>query len=331
MKSTPVASRQVATLGHDQCGGLARARPLWQRVRDSWFLYGLLVPSFALLFLFTYYPAILAMAESFFDWEPGLKNTFVGLYNYRRVLGDRVFWQSWRVVLIMAVWKFSIPFAIPILVAEAIFNLKSDTAKNLFRVAILVPILVPGIVNLMLWKWLYSAPDGGLNLILQAVGLGHLARPWLGSRETALPAILFMGFPWVSGTSPLIYLAGLLNISQEAIDASLIDGCPTWRRILAIDLPHLMPQIRLFLVFGIIGLLQEFGGPLALTQGGPGNSTMVPGLYLYARAFGVDRYEKNYTRLGEACAVGVLIFCVIFVLTYLANKYARTSGVEYEA
>lgn len=308
-----------------------RKRGLWWRLKRHWYVYVMLIPSFGLLLLFTYYPATVAMVESFFDWKPGVRNTFVGLYNYRRVLTDNVFWFSWRNVLILAAWKFSLPFLIPILVAEGIFNLRSSAAKNFYRTAILVPILVPGIVNLMLWKWIYSAPDGGLNLLLKAAGLGHLAKPWLGTTATALPAILFMGFPWVVGTAPLIYLAGLMNISGEVIDASRIDGCSTLRRIASIDLPHLLPQVRLFLIFGIIDVLQSFGGPLALTRGGPGIATMVPGLYLYKMAFGLERFEKAYTLLGAACAVGVLLFIVIFVLTFVANKYTRTSGVEYEA
>lgn len=304
-------------------GSMTERKRFWLRVRNAWVLYALLVPSFGLLVLFTYYPAATAMIQSFYDWLPGVRSRFIGLQNYQRILGDKVFWLSWRNILIVAVWQFSIPFLIPIAVAEAIFNLKSRTAKNIYRVAILIPILVPGIVNLLLWKWLYSSPDGGINLLLQAGGMGHLGRPWLGTVQTALPAILFMGFPWVTGTWPLIYLAGLLNISEDVIDASLIDGCSTWRRIISVDLPHLMGQIRLFVMFGLIHVLQEWGRQLALTGGGPGNATMVPGLYLYARAFGIERQESAYTRMGEACAVGVAMFVVIFVLTFIANRYMR--------
>lgn len=171
-------------------------------MKRHWYVYAMLLPSFGLLLVFTYYPAAAAMVESFFDWKPGVKNTFVGLYNYKRVLTDNVFWFSWRNVLIIAAWRFSLPFTVPILVAEGIFNLKSRQAKEIYRTAILIPILVPGIVNLMLWKWIYSAPDGGLNLLLRAVGLAELAKPWLGTTATALPAMLFMGFPWVVGTAP---------------------------------------------------------------------------------------------------------------------------------
>jgi ABC-type sugar transport system permease subunit len=114
------------------------------------------------------------------------------------------------------------------------------------------------------------------------------------------------------------------------MDSTRVDGCPTWRRVLNIDLPHIIPQLRLFMIFGLIGTLQNLGGPLALTGGGPGNATMVPGLYLYSRAFGIVREEKAYTRLGEALAVGVIMFIVIFILTYIANRVTRTSGTEYE-
>lgn len=307
-----------------------REKSLWRRIRENWLLYVLLVPGFALLILFTYYPTVMAIGGSFFRWRANVRAEFVADANYRAVLTDPIFWQSWRNVLVWALWYFTVPFVIPILVAEAIFNLTNARAKDVFRIAILVPILVPGIVTLLLWKWIYSAPNGGLNLLLRAVGLAEWTRPWLGLKETALPAILFLGFPWFVGTAPLIYLAGLMNISSDVLDSAKIDGCPRWKRIIAIDLPHIMPQIRLFLIFGVIGLLQNFGTPLALTRGGPSNATMVPGLYLYNKAFGIDRFEKAYTRMGEALAVGVIMFIVIFVLTYAANRFLRTSGTEYE-
>jgi raffinose/stachyose/melibiose transport system permease protein len=297
-------------------------------MRKQWYLYVMLVPGLALLFLFIYYPAVVAMVESFFNWVPGVSNTFVGTYNYRRVLTDPVFWKSWRNIGIIALWQFSVPFVMPIIVAEAIFNLRSQWAKNFYRIVILIPTLVPGIVNLMIWRWLYVYPDGGINLILKAAGLGHIAKPWLGTKQTALPALLFMGFPWIVGAAPLVYLAGLLNISQEVIDASKIDGCSTVRRILAIDIPHLMGQVRLYFIFGLIGLLQQFGQQLAMTRGGPSNATIVPGLYLYKKFYGLERFERAYTRMGDACAVGVMMFIVIFALTQIANRYTRFGAAE---
>lgn len=308
-----------------------RKKSPWARVRANWVVYLLLVPGFALLLLFAYYPTVTAFVGSVFDWRGTVRTDFVGWSNYEQVLGDPVFWKSVRNVLIWAAWYLTVPFLMPLLVAEAIFNLRSRRWKSFFRMSILVPILVPGIVVTLLWRWIYSSPNGGLNLILDALGLGELARPWLGLTDTALPALLFMNFPWIVGIAPLIILAGLMNISEDVLDSSLIDGCPRWRRVLVIDIPHILPQIRLLLIFEIIRILQNVHVPLALTGGGPSNATMVPGLYLYDKAFGIDRFETVYTRIGEALAVGGLMFATLFVLTFLANRYVRTSGTEYQA
>jgi len=305
-----------------------KSRDMWQDMKRHWYVYAMIAPCLALIVFFRYFPGAISFVESFFIWEPGLRNDWAGLANYRTVLKDSVFWVSFRNTLIIATWSFAIPFCMPILIAEAIFNLKSTAAKNFYRVVILIPLLVPGIVNLMLWKWMYTYPAGGINLILTAIGLGDLTRPWLALMSTALPALLLMGFPWVTGTAPLIYLAGLMNISSEVLDAAQIDGCSLFQRIIHVDLPHIVGQIRLFLIFDIIGVLQGFGTQLAITRGGPSNATMVPGLYVYKKAFGLERFEMAYPEMGAACAVAVILFITIFGLTFVANKYARISGIS---
>jgi len=305
-----------------------RKRSVWRQAVHHRLMYALLFPTFALLLTFIYYPAGLALVMSLYDWQPGLRSDFVGLLNFRRIFGDRLFWQAWSNVGWIALWTFTIPFAMPLIVAEAIYNLRSSRAKAIYRVLILVPILVPAMVNLQLWKWLYSFPNGGLNLLLKAVGLHDWVKPWLGTPSTALPALLFMGFPWIIGVTPLIYLAGLMNIPTEILDAATIDGASTLRRIVSIDIPNLLGQVRLFVVFGIIGIFQGFGTQLALTQGGPYGATMVPGMYLYIKAFGVERFDKIYARLGEASAVGVVLFVLILVFSYLGHKHLRVSGVD---
>ena len=318
MASTLIDSKPAASFAKNP------PKSLWQQIKKNWFVYAFLLPSFILFITWIYYPAGVAFFESMFNWQPNVRNEFVGYLNFKSVLTDRGFWISWRNTLLIAAWTFTIPFAMPILVAEAIFNLKSKVAKNFYRIAVLVPVLVPGIVNLMIWKWMYVYPDGGINLILKTAGLGQYVTPWLATQNTAMPAILFMGFPWITGVASLVYLAGLLGIELDVIDASKIDGCSTWRRIISIDLPYLMGQIRLYLIFGIIGLLQGFGAQLALTRGGPNNATIVPGLYLYKLAFGLERFEKAHRQMGEASAVGVILFVLILGLSIMV--YRRTGG-----
>jgi ABC-type sugar transport system permease subunit len=121
-----------------------------------------------------------------------------------------------------------------------------------------------------------------------------------------------MGFPWVGGTSVLIYMSGLMNISAEVIDASKLDGASTFRRILSIDIPLLVGQIRYFLIFGIIGGFQDYGTQVVLTQGGPGYATYVPGYYMWELVYTFDN-------IGKASAVGTLLFIVIIFFTIIAN------------
>jgi len=117
-------------------------------------------------------------------------------------------------------------------------------------------------------------------------------------------------FPFVGGIGVLIYLAGLQGISTEIFDAAALDGASGLRRFFSIDLPLIKGQIRLNLVLSIITGLQVLVGPLVLTNGGPVDATMVPGLYMYQQAF-------TYGRLGYASAIGVVVFIAVFVLTVM--------------
>src|SRR5205085_2437203 len=107
---------------------------------------------------------------------------------------------------------------------------------------------------------------------------------WLGNPDLALYCVAFVGFPWISGFNLLVYLAGLQNIPQEVLDASLIDGAGRWRRFSGVHLPLILGQVKLLLILSIINTLQGFVTIYILTQGGPANATTVPGLEMYVQA-----------------------------------------------
>jgi ABC-type sugar transport system permease subunit len=181
--------------------------------------------------------------------------------------------------------------------------------------------VAPLVVVILLWKFIYDPSVGLLNTLLGAVGLSALQHAWLGEFGTALPALMFIGFPFASGTSVLIYLAGLMNIPSEVMEAASLDGATGVRRILHVDLPLLMGQVKLFIVLGIIGGVQAFEIPLILTQGGPGWATEVPGLRMYQVAF-----EDN--RFGYASAIGFVLFLVVLLLTFITFRFIRSSESE---
>jgi ABC-type sugar transport system permease subunit len=141
------------------------------------------------------------------------------------------------------------------------------------------------------------------------------APAWLGHSKLIVPAILLWGFPWIGTVGVLIYLAGLQNISNDVYEAAEIDGLG---KFWSLELPLILTQVRINLIFMTIGTLSDYGlfflllGP----DGGPGNVGMVPGLYMYKSAFVEGRF-------GYACALGMVLFVMILAITVVYQKYVK--------
>lgn len=292
---------------------------LMRRIWKGRQAYLFLLPLFTLLIIFCYYPPISGIFHSFFDWNDVGKSTFIGLDNYKELFNDRIFIRSIPILFKIILPKLIIGIVVPLIMAEMIYAVTSKKLQYAYRVLILLPIVAPGIVGLLIWKFIYDPTHGFLTSLLKSLGLlgANAVIDWLGNPKTVIPSLIFMGFPWIGGTGVLIYMAGIINISTEVIESSRLDGASTLRRIFSIDIPLLMGQIRYFLVFGIIQGLQDFGIQIALTSGGPGYSTYVPGYHMYVQAFTAGR-------MGYACAVGTTMFIVIFILSLFAYKKIRT-------
>ena len=286
-------------------------RGRWRKVLRASRAYLYLTPTFAMLAVFCYYPPLLAFARSFYVWNGADAAEWCGLANFRSMLSDEVLLASiWNQVKI-AVFAMVVGIVAPFIAAELIFGLRSVRMKYWYRVLLVVPMVVPGIVLLLLWQFIYDPNVGVLNALLEAAGIPK--RAWLHDPDLALLAIMCMGFPFVGGVNVLIILAGLNNIGTDIYDAAKLDGIGLWQRLLKIDIPLTMGQIKLLLIMATIGALNGYGAQLILTDGGPGYSTMVPGLHMYHQAFLFDR-------LGYACAIGLVLFLVILVLTTVYMK-----------
>ena len=295
-----------------------RQATLRERIYRYRFVYIMLVPTFALLLTFNYYPAFMGLYRAFFKWDIGLQPEFLGLGNFEKLfIRDDIFIKSLRHVSLLTSWRVISAVTFPFIVAELIFNLRSNVHKYTYRVLTILPAVVPGIVILLLWQFIYDGTHGLLNAFLEGIGLEDWQQPWLGSPKTALYAVTFMGFPWVGGVTVLIYLAGLQGISDEVIDSSLVDGCSGLRRIFAIDIPLILGQFKLIIVLAVIGGLQGWVAVFVMTAGGPGTASMVPGLWMYNNAF-------LWNKMGYASAIGMFLFVLIMCLTILNVKFVKT-------
>jgi raffinose/stachyose/melibiose transport system permease protein len=219
--------------------------------------------------------------------------------------------------------------------AVVIHRLRSEKANYWYRVLFVVPMIIPGMVYLLLWKFFFE-PNGVFNLLLRGSGLlALLARldawlgwggvfasgtnpVWLGSPQLVLPAMILWGFPWVGVVGVLIYLAGLQSIDASVYEAADLDGISPFGKFLHIELPLILTQVRINLVLMVIGTLQTYGFILILfgDAGGPNGKLMVPGLYMFRQAF-IERY------VGYACCIGLVLFFFILILTEINNRFVR--------
>jgi ABC-type sugar transport system permease subunit len=290
-----------------------RRRRGWRRYY-KYYLY--LAPTFVLLLIFGYYPPLVALYQAFFNWDGIAIDQFVGLQNFFQMGQD----PALRSSVVNAVLLLLVAVFANIVPPLAVFNLRSRVAKYWYRLILVVPIVVPIVVIWLLWYFFYD-PDAGLfNGILRALHLPTMG--FLTSPAQALPSLMFIGFPWVSGIAVLIYLAALNNIGEEILDAARLDGALGFTRVRTIDFPLVLGQVKLLSVLAIIGSLQGYALQLVLTKGGPGYATEVPGYVMYQEAF-------SYQRLGYACSIGLVLFLVILTLTYINLRCVRSS-VEYQ-
>ncbi len=287
-----------------------------------------ILPAFILLCVFCLYPTIMAFVNSFTDWDGGSHAEFIWFENYKRVFTDRLFWKSLLNAVILTVVGMILGNAAGILLAELMYNLKSRMMP-IYRFLFVLPAMIPGIIVLLLWqKLVFSGSSTGLaNTIISLFGAKPLE--WFASKETwvVFLSIFLYGFPWVGGTSFLIYLAGLNAIDHSVIEASQLDGLSFWGRVFRIDLPLISGQLKYFLVMGFIGGLQNYSMQYAITNGGPGevidsmlSGTMVPGYYIYRLITGSSK-EGAY---GYACAMGVVMFVIIMIVTIINNKLIKS-------
>jgi ABC-type sugar transport systems, permease components len=298
-------------------------------------LYLLIFPTFALILVFNYAPILMGFYYSFTRYD-GLHAFWIGFENYVRIFKDPALVQSYINMAIILPFTIITGVTMPLFVAYLIYHLRHANVRYWFRVLFTIPMVVPTIVMLLIWIFMYT-PTGGVNSILDVLGLhqwtmgpGGQQHAWLGDAKTALAGVLFVGFPWVTPVNMLIFLAGLEAIDIELIDAAKVDGARAWTMFWNIELPMIVGQIRLVIVTGTIGVMGGFQNILVMTNGGPGYATMVPALRMYDTVMNLGAGGTNSVpQMGFGSAIGVFLFMIIMVVTLFNLRIIRR--VEPEA
>jgi multiple sugar transport system permease protein len=299
-------------------------RPSLIRRPKAWVEQGglsTLLLALPMLILFTYFswiPIGRAVVMSFQKTNLIRPAEWVGLDNFRHVLNDPLLWKAarntGRFVLIALVFGFPIPVLLAICMSEL------TRAKGLLSALAFLPVVIPPVASILLWRVFYDAGDNGLfNTIFGWVGLGPY--PWIQSADTSMISIVLLATWSNAGSTVVIYLAALASVRGELYEAAEVDGASMWQRIWHVTLPQLRTVLFVTLILQIIGTFQVFTEPFLLTGGGPANSTLTILLLVYRRAFGTGGGGGDY---GAAAALSIMLVVFLAVLSAVYFRATRS-------
>jgi raffinose/stachyose/melibiose transport system permease protein len=281
-----------------------------RRFADNLTIFLFLLPALVLFLLFVIYPIFQSVYYSFFDWKGfGPAEDYVGLDNFKNILGDRVFMIALRNAFLLIV--FSLCLQLPLSLMLAVMVGRDLPGRIFFRTVFFMPYVISEVITAIMWLFLLNPnPDRGfVNAVL--VALGGESQPWLGDTSLVLPA-LFVAITWkFFGFHMLLYLAGLQNIPLEIEEAARIDGANPLQSFFYITLPLLASTIRTSVYLSVLGSIQTFVLVWIMTKGGPVNASET--LATYMIRFGFVRFQLGY---GSAMAIYMFLFCLTFSLIY---------------
>ena len=289
--------------------------------RNAQWLYGwlLLLPAAALLALFTHYPAVATAWHSLYSTPKGARPAhFVGLENFRQLAEDPIFWKAFT----NNVWYAlgTIPASIALALLMATWVNRKIAGRGFLRLAYFTPTILPMIAVANIWLFFYT-PEYGL--LEQVLGLfGAPSHNWLGSKSTALPALMVVTVWKEAGFFMIFYLAALQSMSPSLAEAAAIEGASRWYFFRRITFPLLMPTTLFVLINAVINSFKLVDQLFIMTKGGPDNASSLLLYYIYQVAFSF--LDESY-----AATLTVVLLSILAVLA-IGQYFLLEKRIHYQ-
>jgi sn-glycerol 3-phosphate transport system permease protein len=291
---------------------LKKMKPSQARAVQGWLL---LLPTMALLTLFTYWPAVSTIIDSFMSTpRSGHPSVFVGLDNYEQMIGDSVFWRSATNNLWFALG--TVPISMAIAITMALWVNDKIAARSFVRAAFFAPTVLPMIAVANLWLFFYTPQFGFLEQVRGAFGLEP--RNWVGSADTALLSVIVVAIWKESGFFMIFYLAALQSISPTLGEAARVEGASRMQFLWRVQLPLLMPTTLFVLINAAINAFRMVDHIFVLTRGGPDNASTLLLFHIYNVAF--SYWETGYASALTVVLLGVLALIALVQYGFLERR-----------
>jgi len=263
------------------------------------------LPCLAILGIFVYYPLVQNFIYSFFRFSAfSPEKIFVGVQNYANLLKDTIVVTALRNNLRYAIISVLCQVCFGLVLAAILEDRSFRRVSPLFRTMFFLPVLISISVICLLFSFIYRPMDGLLNSFLQFIGLGSLARPWLGSAKTAIFATIAVSQWQSTGYVMMLFIVAIQKIPDELYEAAEIDGANKMQRFFVITLPQVREMFFVTSLITVTGSFMVFNEPYILTQGGgPGTSSITIAVHMYQSGFFKDM-------MGYASTIAVVIFLI---------------------
>ncbi|MEU6860524.1 sugar ABC transporter permease [Glycomyces sp. NPDC046736] len=266
--------------------------------------------------VFSWLPIGRAVVMSFQRTNLVTDPVWVGFANFQQVFADPQLWTAVQNTGYFAI--LALLFGYPIPLVAAILMSEVRKMRGLFSALAYLPVVVPPVVAVLLWKLFYNAGDDGVfNTILGWFGIGPVA--WLQDANIVMPSLVLEATWAAAGGTVIIYLAALTGVDPSLYEAAEIDGGGVWRKLWHITLPQIRGILLITFILQIIGTAQVFLEPFLFTDGGPANRTLTLLLLIYRYAF-TNSLGGDY---GAAAALSLLLAIVLTGFSILYFRLTR--------
>lgn len=267
----------------------------------------LLLPAMACLALFTHWPAVASVIESFYSTPKARRPArFIGLDNYEQMLADPIFWKAMTNNLWFAIG--TIPLSIALALVMALWVNDRITGRTWVRMAYFTPTILPMIAVANIWLFFFTPQYGLLEQVVGA--FGGSPTNWLGSQDTALWAVIIVAVWKEAGFFMIFYLAALQGISPSLGEAAAIEGASRWTFFRRIQFPLLMPTTLFVLINAVINAFRMVDHIVVMTRGGPDNATTLLLFYIYQVGF-------NFWDTAYAAALTCVLLALLAIIAFM--------------
>jgi ABC-type sugar transport system permease subunit len=298
--------------------------PYSQRVQGRNFLwvYAFLAPFLVLYIGFTLWPLLATVIYSFFDWNGSTPLTdFVGLENYITIARDQSFWLSFWNTLVFAALNTAIKLPLSLFIA-ILLTRRWMWFKRIFRTVFFAPLVIPVAMAGLIFTFLMNPAFGAINDAVEQFGLVERPINFLGA-DLALLSLTLVSVWQIFGQYMIYWMAALQNVPEELYEAASIDGATEWQKLVHVTIPIIRPVAIIILFLSFVNALKVFGLVVAMTGGGPGQTTYVVSYFIYSQAF-----QSLPFRYGYASAAAVLFGITVLIAVSMQGIFVRRASGE---